>query len=31
MRSRKIGISTLPIRLKDGGKLQYAVAVILGR
>ena len=28
---RKIGISTLPIRLEDGGKLQYAVAVILGR
>jgi uncharacterized protein YkwD len=28
---RRIGISTLPIRLEDGGQLQYAVAVILGR
>jgi len=28
---RKIGISTLPIQLEEGGKLQYAVAVILGR
>lgn len=28
---RRIGISTLPFQLEDGGQLQYAVAVILGR
>jgi hypothetical protein len=31
MRSRKIGNSMLPIRLKDGGELQYAVVDILCR
>jgi hypothetical protein len=28
---KSIGISTLPLQSEDGGRLEYAVAVILGR